>query len=247
MSPGSKLSAFPGWHIQKLIWLSSIHRFEEVNARLQRIEDSIAALTSAFRESATQNAAHCACKTQPSSTASPVPTEHSMRSPSPQAIERMRSVHFPGRSVGGRPFQEMTLQPQGKDGTDILYLGATSILTMSNDAQMLAEEKVNAHAHNLAIRDKPIQLQGRQQKQVMEAMGSLHSLNRISSNMAGFIPQFEHRSMRDSAAKVEFNIPTKAEAEELVKGTPNAGICICTVSNKYTRVLCQRTVLVPYL
>lgn len=225
-----------------------MHRFEEVNARLQRIEDSIAALTSAFQSSAAarppclcSNPSHVSATSAPS----PVHTIHSVSSPA-------TTESLPATIAPHRRFHDTTAPDSPTP--EALYLGASSILSMSNEAQLLAEEKVQAHAHSLTVRDKPRQIQGRQQKQVLEAMGSLRRLDTVGG-VAGVIQNFEHRTLRDTAAKVEFKLPSREEAEECVRGMHLTWIRGCRggmgrmmliwVLCGGNRVFCKRAVQLP--
>ncbi|KAI5805199.1 fungal-specific transcription factor domain-containing protein [Geopyxis carbonaria] len=212
----------------------SINRFEEVNARLARIEDGIAALTAAVQ------ASRCRCGGGRDVTEEveeggeeeempkvntidfqirrgiasindrgrddPFPPELPGRSfprnPSLSAYSRPKRTHrvglripneqqqqpAPAERCVGRVGSSSNVTPGPEDVHQ--YLGSSSIMGITSEAQMLAEERGQAGA--VAV----------------DALGT---------GALGLVPPYEHRSLRDDARKVELNIPWRQEAEAFVQ------------------------------
>lgn len=85
---------------------------------------------------------------------------------------------------------------------------------MTSEAEMLAQEKLGAK--EMALREKKPTSKGKTGDTKGSDTGPLDRLGIISKKVAGLIPHFSHRVLRDDAAHFERSIPSREEANELI-------------------------------
>lgn len=96
-----------------------------------------------------------------------------------------------------------------------LYMGSSSIASMTNDAELLAHAKLGTK--EMAVRGgRPHRQEKSDQEAKTTESGPLDRLGIISKKVAGLIPHYSHRILRDDAAHFERSIPSREEATELV-------------------------------
>lgn len=201
--------------------IPSIHRFQEVNQRLDRIENSLAALTSAITAltkgslgNQKNHSGSCSCNSSgPNSTTEGTPKSRTADEfPSPgEATQSVPSVIASYIQLKGRSFLKSRDIVNAPVPEQPLYMGSSSIASMTNDAEILAHEKFGMK--ELAIRGgRPRPDKDGQAKED----GPLDRLGIISKKVAGLIPHYSHRVLRDDATHFERSIPSREEAIELV-------------------------------
>ncbi|KAF8251343.1 hypothetical protein K440DRAFT_614442 [Wilcoxina mikolae CBS 423.85] len=154
-------------------------RFEEVNERLDRIESTMARLVTAL-ESA-----------QLRSTPAPTPT--------PAARSR-------NRTRAPQETEAKNLLVANKQG-DLQFLGPSSLLSITSEAETLLEERLKASEATGSAAGRAEQ---------SEAIGALRKLSNISSKSANFFLHYGHKELRTGAENAGMGMPPREEADLLV-------------------------------
>jgi hypothetical protein len=181
-----------------------VHKFDEVNQRLERIEGAIAGLTAFLSEfvgrgSASSGGCGGCGKNEGYDDG------------------RAREKVFDG-DVGLRqqemekgllPIPPQQQQQQRQFITDekgtLQYLGSSSILSITSEAQNLAEEKL-IQANIIPLR--PLE-HGHLGGDDMDGINGMDGVNRSSEKLASAMPSYGHTIFRKNAAMVKSCIPDK--------------------------------------
>jgi hypothetical protein len=126
------------------------------------------------------------------------------------------------------PAKQLVADKQG----DVQYLGPSSLLSYTNEAETLLEERLKGNS------GRPEQVQ---------TIGALRKLSNIPLKVANFFPHCGHKELKNGMeAAGGARLPPREEADELVDG-----ICINTQARDCEansgRILQQDSPLVPNL
>lgn len=174
----------------------SAQRFEEVNERLERIENTMARLVTAL-EAANLRSPPASTSTSPSSTSAVAA----------RARARTRSVEMPS----ARSKNQLVANKQG----DIQYLGPSSLLSFTSEAETLVEERLRAsggESNGTGSRSEQ-----------SETIGALRRLSVISSKSVNFFPHYGHMELRTGAEGAVMGMPPREETDMLVDGSSVSG------------------------
>jgi hypothetical protein len=93
---------------------------------------------------------------------------------------------------------------------DLQYLGPSSLLSFTSEAETLVEERLKASAG--ASNDSGARAEQN------ETIGALRKLSIISSKSVNFFPHYGHKELRTGAEGAVMGMPPKEEADMLVNG-----------------------------
>ncbi|TGZ78428.1 hypothetical protein EX30DRAFT_373796 [Ascodesmis nigricans] len=207
----------------------NVHRFQEINQRLDRIEASIAALTNAITAFGKSQLAAVAAappaRDAPCSCGGPSTTASTGESaPKERPYEAYSSPGEYRQSVPG--IIATYVQLKGKSfvkSRDIvsapepdtsLYMGSSSIATMTAEAELLTQQKLRAN--EIELNDKKQKDNGDSKNVDEPDTGPLERLAFISKKVSGLIPYYSHTVLRDDALHFERTIPAREDAMDLV-------------------------------
>lgn len=161
-----------------------MQRFEEVNERLDRIESTMARLVTALESAQLRS----------------TPT-----SPAPPPARPQNRLRAPPES------ESKNLLVANKQG-DLQFLGPSSLLSITSEAETLLEERLKASEAAGGG-----SAAGRAEQS--EAIGALRKLSNISSKSANFFLHYGHKELRTGAENAGMGMPPREEADVLVNGS----------------------------
>jgi hypothetical protein len=186
----------------------NVHRFEEVYTRLDRIEAAIANLTTLMhlQQRHGSSCQNCAKETSESShTAHSISQESVVEEIRPTKTTVLSAAPLVAAATAPRPQKQFIKDAEGIEQ----YLGSSSTLSMTVEAQRLAEEGlISANMMPRRLLDHPGASQA--------SSGDLDDLNKTANSFASAIPSYGHKTLREGAAQVKKHIPWKAEAIDVV-------------------------------
>ncbi|KAK6334599.1 hypothetical protein TWF718_010056 [Orbilia javanica] len=118
--------------------------------------------------------------------------------------------HQPGQAgspTGSAPPRTLVKDPKG----NVHYLGASSILSISSEAESLAEARLSAAA---AAQAGPGSIQSSTAAGVVEAMSALRTLKGLDSNIANFLPYDGYMELKMGGR--DYIAPSRDEAIRLI-------------------------------
>lgn len=195
--------------------IHSQQRFEEVNDRLDRIETVMMQIMKAIEDDRKERRASMS-----TSNGVPATTYHSgplvrstpvgstRQASPPRPREETTMKNGPGSEVSTVAKQELIVEDQ-KGNTQ--YMGPSSLLSISSEAESLISERVRASLGPSADGGKEERLEH------METIGALRKLSLVSSNVGYRFPNYGHQDMRSGAdSHGTMEVPSQAEANLLV-------------------------------
>lgn len=125
------------------------------------------------------------------------------------------------------PTKQLVADKQG----DVQYLGPSSLLSYTNEAETLLEERLKGNS-------------GRPEQ--ARTIGALRKLSNIQLKVANFFPHYGHKELKNGMEAAGARLPPREEANGLVDGMhqyPRLAICEADPG----RILHQDSPLVPNL
>ncbi|KAA8894590.1 fungal-specific transcription factor domain-containing protein [Sphaerosporella brunnea] len=181
------------------------HRFEEVFSRLDRIESAIANLTRLIQQQRNSDGSYG--KGTPESTESLGMVEEipsaAQKTPATTTTVFSNSSTAPLLTAASAPQKQFVKDAEGTEQ----YLGSSSILSITAEAQRLAEEGlISANMMPRRLLDSNSGASG------TSGEGGLDDLSTSANTFASAVPFYGHKLIREGAAQVKKHIPWKAEA-----------------------------------